>query len=84
MNKRDKMGIPNKIVIGNGNNRKEKYFLWEKYDSFEEAKTNGKRIKGSLKQQGRKISYFIIESKESWFLPVPEFGLYFNRRRESV
>lgn len=66
------------ITINEGSNGKTKYYYWDEYDSWEEAKQYGKRIKEERRKEMR-IKYFIIETKDSWFLPVPKFILYLNK-----
>lgn len=73
------MGIPKSIRINEGTNGKVEYYYWSEYDSWEEAKYYAKKIKEERKME-MKIKYFIMESQEGWFLPVPKFVLYLNKK----
>ena len=73
------MSIPYTIKINNGNN-KIIYYYWSEYESYEEALYYGKKIKEDRRKENMKIKYFILESQDSWFLPVPKFILYLNKK----
>lgn len=74
------MGIPKIIKIGDGNNGKIDYYYWDEYDTHEEAVYYAKRIKEERKREGTKVKYFILETQDSWFLPVPKFIVYLNKK----
>lgn len=74
------MGIPKSIEINNGKEGKRKYYYWSEYDSFDEAVKYGKEIKEYRRKEGMQISYFVLESQEGWFLPIPKFVLYLNKK----
>lgn len=71
-------GVPKEIKINDGYNGKKTYYYWSEYDSFDEARFYAKKIKMERKEM--KIRYFILESQEGWFLPVPKFVLYLNKK----
>ena len=73
------MGVPKTININDGNNGKKEYYYWDQYDSWDEAVYYGKKIKEERKGELR-IRYFVLQSEDSWFLPVPRFILYLNKK----
>lgn len=73
------MGIPKEIEINDGYNGKQKYYYWSEYETFAEAIYYAKKIKLDRKMEGIKIKYFVLESQEGWFLPIPKFVLYLNK-----
>lgn len=74
------MGVPKSIKINDGYNGRKEYFYWSEYNSWEEARYYGKKIKDERGKEGMKVKYFIIESQDSWFLPVTKFVLYLDKR----
>ena len=75
------MGIPRKIKIKDGNsNGKTTYYYWNEYETDEEATQCARRIKKERRQEGMKVKYFILETQDSWFLPVPRFVVYLNKK----
>ena len=72
------MGIPKIIKIKDGTDGRKNYYFWDSYDTYEEAKYYGKKIKFERRNEREKIKYFILESQDSWFLPVTRFALYFS------
>lgn len=73
------MNAPKTIKIKDGMYGKNEYYYWDEYESWEEAIYNAKKIKEERRRKDIRIKYFIIETKDSWFLPVPKFILYFNK-----
>lgn len=73
------MGVPKEIEIKDGYNGKKKYYYWSEYETFAEALEYAKKIKSDRKAEGMKIKYFILESQEGWFLPIPKIVLYLNK-----
>lgn len=69
------MGIPKEIEINNGDNGKKRYYYYKKFDEYNETKHNAKEIK-----KRHRVSYFILKSQDSWFLPVPVFTLYLSKK----
>lgn len=74
------MGVQKIIKIGDGTNGKVNYYYWDEYETKEEALYYAKRIKQERKLEGIKINYFILETQDSWFLPVDMFIVYFNKK----
>lgn len=74
------MGVMKEIKIGDGINGQRTYYYWNEYESREEALYYAKKIKHERKQEKMNIKYFIIESKEGWFLPVPRYIVYLNKK----
>lgn len=72
------MGIPKRIKISDGYYGQKEYYFWEEYETYEEAIYNARKMKITMK-----VKYFIIESQDSWFLPVPKFVLYLNKKVEN-
>lgn len=72
------MGIPKVIKIGDGTNGKINYYYWDEYDTREEALHYAKKVKDERKMEGTRLKYFILETQDSWFLPVEKFVVYFN------
>lgn len=78
------MSIKKEIEINNGRQGgKQKFYYWSEYESYEEAVYYAKKIKDERKGE-MKIKYFIVETKESWFLPVAKFVLYFNKKMRLI
>ena len=76
------MGIPKTIKI-NTKNGKKTYYYWDEYDSWDEAKFYGNKIKLERKSE-MSVKYFVLEAEDSWFLPVPKFVLYLNRKLKLI
>lgn len=77
------MGIPRTIQIKEGKNGKKTYYYWDEYDSYDEALYYCKKLKkGRMKDM--KIKYFILETQDSWFLPVTKYVAYINKKLRLV
>lgn len=78
------MGAKKEIKINNGRgNAKQTYYYWEEHNSYEEAVFYAKKIKEEKKGEV-KLKYYILETKESWFLPVAKFIIYLNKDLSKV
>lgn len=73
------MGVPTVIYIKEGKYGKIPYYYWDEYDTPEEARMVAKRIK--LERKGEmNIKYYLMESQDSWFLPVTKYVIYLNKK----
>jgi hypothetical protein len=66
------------IFISNGKGKKKEFFLWDYYETKEEATMYARKLKKQCKGKTN-LKYFILAKDDSWFLPVKSYGVYFSK-----
>lgn len=68
------MGLPTRIMIGNGKFGKKEYYLWGEYSSYEDALNDAK----SIKSEERGLRSYI------WIYGNNVYGLYFTKKMRII
>jgi hypothetical protein len=67
------------IKIKDGTNGEKKYYIWDTFDTYEEAIRVAKNIKEERKMEF-KVKWFILKGEEGTLLMVPKVALYLNKK----